>query len=45
MPWTLELHGLAVDFIVALILGAGWTLGCWLMAKLCNAIFRPAPPK
>ncbi len=36
MPWSLS--GLLVDFVVALVLGMGWTLGCWLMSLLLGAL-------
>lgn len=38
MPWELSLIGLLTVFVVLIVAGAGWTLGCWLMSKLLSAI-------
>lgn len=34
MPQSLSLFSMAVWFLVAFCLGAGWHLGVWLMGKL-----------
>ncbi len=41
MPWELSLMGLLTVFVVLLVAGLGWTLGCWLMSRLIAAIFKP----
>lgn len=38
MPWTLTLMGLLTVFVVLVVAGAGWTLGCRLMSKLLTAL-------
>ncbi len=38
MP-ELSLTNLLILFIFALALGAGWTLGCWLMNRILKALF------
>jgi hypothetical protein len=40
MPWTFTLQGLLIDFVVAFVLGAGWSLGVWLMGHILAALFN-----
>lgn len=36
MPWSLNVSSLLVVFVVLLVAGAGWTLGCWIMSFLMS---------
>jgi hypothetical protein len=39
--FQLTVNALLIDFLVALVLGAGWTLGCALMAWVIGLTRKP----
>lgn len=38
--FELSVTALLTDFVVALVIGAGWTFGCWLMARILGVIAK-----
>lgn len=40
MPWSLDILSLLTVLVVALFAGFGWTVGCWIAARILAGIFK-----
>ncbi len=38
MPTEITITSLLILFVIAFFLGAGWTLGCWLMGRILGVL-------